>query len=150
MLLSFHHYIWPCIGTNASCYWIDKSRNFCPQMPGFSIPFAFDNWKYIMKICYEEKRFDHFHLLPAYYISLREILQNEGIVFLYFENIGRLLEKCFSKINNNQLIILSQYIKYLIFCYTLLKWMKYKNRPTFAYYSTIFWDFKSVPKTWQR
>ena len=28
--------------------------------------------------------------------------------------------------------------------------MKYKNRPTFAYYSTTFWDFKSVPKTWQK
>ena len=38
------------------------------------------------------------------------------------------------------------------FVITLLKWMKYKNRLTFAYYSITFWDFKSlqsVPKIWQ-
>ena len=38
------------------------------------------------------------------------------------------------------------------FVITLLKWMKYKNRLTFAYYSITFWDLKSlqsVPKTWQ-
>ena len=37
------------------------------------------------------------------------------------------------------------------FVITLFKWMKYKNRLTFAYYSKKFWDFKSllsVPKTW--
>ena len=36
------------------------------------------------------------------------------------------------------------------FVITLLKWMKYKHRLTFAYYSITFWDFKSlqsVPKT---
>ena len=37
-----------------------------------------------------------------------------------------------------------------MFRYTLLKWIKYKKRPTFVYYSTTFWDFKSVPKTWQK
>ena len=39
-----------------------------------------------------------------------------------------------------------------MFCYTLLKWMKYKNWLTFAYYSITFWDLRSlqgVPKTWQ-
>ena len=38
------------------------------------------------------------------------------------------------------------------FVVTLLKWMKYKNRLTFAYYSIRFWDFKSlqgVRKTWK-
>ena len=38
------------------------------------------------------------------------------------------------------------------FFITLLKWMKYKNWLTFAYYSITFWDFKSlqgVPRTWQ-
>ena len=37
------------------------------------------------------------------------------------------------------------------FVITLLKWMKYKNRLTFAYYSIAFWDFKSpkCSKTWQ-
>ena len=38
------------------------------------------------------------------------------------------------------------------FVITLLKWMKYKNRLTFAYYRITFWDFKSlqsVSKTWQ-
>ena len=44
----------------------------------------------------------------------------------------------------------SQLFKYFVI--TLLKWMKYKNRLAFAYYSITFWDFKShqsVPKTWQ-
>ena len=39
------------------------------------------------------------------------------------------------------------------FVITLLKWMKYKNRLAFSYYSITFWDFKSfqgVPKTWQK
>ena len=39
------------------------------------------------------------------------------------------------------------------FFITLLKWMKYTNRSTFAYYSLRFWDFKSlqgVPKSWQK
>ena len=39
------------------------------------------------------------------------------------------------------------------FVITLLKWIKYKNRLTFAYYSITFWDFKSlqsVPTTWQK
>ena len=38
------------------------------------------------------------------------------------------------------------------FVIMLLKWIKYKNRPTFGYYSITFWDFKSlqnVPKSWQ-
>ena len=38
------------------------------------------------------------------------------------------------------------------FVIMLLKWMKYKNRLTFEYYSIRYWDFKrlqSVPKTWQ-
>ena len=38
------------------------------------------------------------------------------------------------------------------FVIAFLKWMKYKNRLTFAYYSTKFWDFKSlqsVSKTWK-
>ena len=126
------------------------ARNLCQQMPGFSIPFAFHIWKYITKIRYEERAFDQFHLLPAYYIFFREILQNQSIVLLYFDDIWRLLEKCLSKSNNNQLILLSQYINVSIFGYTLLKWMKYKNRPTFTYYRITFWDFKSVPKTWRK
>ena len=28
--------------------------------------------------------------------------------------------------------------------------MKYKNRLTFACYNITFWDFKSIPKTWQK
>ena len=38
------------------------------------------------------------------------------------------------------------------FVMALLKWIKYKNRLTFTYYSIKFWDFKSlesVPKTSQ-
>ena len=38
------------------------------------------------------------------------------------------------------------------FVIAFLKWMKYKNRLTFAYYSTKCWDFKSlqsVSKTWK-
>ena len=39
------------------------------------------------------------------------------------------------------------------FVTTLLKWRKYKNILTFAYYSITFWDFKSlqgIPKVWQK
>ena len=49
-----------------------------------------------------------------------------------------------SKSNKNQLILLSQYIKFSI--------VSYKNRLTFAYYSITFWDFYSlqgVTKTWK-
>ena len=42
---------------------------------------------------------------------LREILQNESIVFLNFQDILKLLGKVLSKSYNNQLILLSQYIK---------------------------------------
>ena len=52
-----------------------------------------------------------------------------------------------SKSNKNQLIQLHQMLQ----CF-ILKWMKYKNRLTFAYYGIAFWDFKSfqsVPKSWQ-
>ena len=47
-----------------------------------------------------------------------------------------------SKSNKNQLILLSQYIKYSNVI-SLLKWIKYKNRLTFAYYTLTLWDFKS-------
>ena len=51
-------------------------------------------------------------------------------------------------------ILTSLAIHQMLQCFgiTLLKWMKYKNKLTFAYYSMTFWDFKSlqsVPKTWQ-
>ena len=42
-----------------------------------------------------------------------------------------------------------------MFHYHVIKWIKYKNRLTFAYYSITFWDFcnilslQSVPKTCQ-
>ena len=41
--------------------------------------------KNITKICHEEKTFDHLHLLLAYYIFLREILQIESVVLLNFK-----------------------------------------------------------------
>ena len=62
---------------------LDEVRNFCEQMWDFSITFAFGN---IAKILYEERAFDHLHLLLAY-IFLREILQIASIVLLYFEGI---------------------------------------------------------------
>ena len=40
-------------------------------------------WKHITNIHYEERILDHFHLLLACYIFLREILQIESIVLLY-------------------------------------------------------------------
>ena len=36
------------------------------------------------------------------------------------------------------------------FVITLLKWMKYENRLTFAYYSITLWDFKSLHKVFQK
>ena len=33
---------------------------------------------------------------------------------------------------------------FLCFVITLLKWIKYKNILTFAYYSISFWDFRSL------
>ena len=63
---------------------LNKVRNFGQQMSDFSIPFAFEN---ITEIRYEERAFDHFYLLLAYDIFLREILQIENIVLLYFEGI---------------------------------------------------------------
>ena len=72
--------------STASCYWIDKGRNFCQQMPGFLYSICI--WKYITKIRYEERAFDHFHLLLAY-IFFREVLQTESIVLLYYEDIWR-------------------------------------------------------------
>ena len=42
-------------------------------MSRFSIPFAFENIA-ITKICYEERAFNHLHLLLAHNIFLREIL----------------------------------------------------------------------------
>ena len=39
------------------------------------------------KICYEERAFDHLHLLLAHDIFFREILQTESTVLLYFEGI---------------------------------------------------------------
>ena len=63
---------------------LGKVRNFCQQMSDFSIPFAFEN---ITEIRYEERAFDHFHLLLAYDIFLRVFLQIESLVLLYFEGI---------------------------------------------------------------
>ena len=40
----------------------------------------------MIKTRYAERAFDHFHLLLAYYIFFREILQIESIVLLYFED----------------------------------------------------------------
>ena len=53
-------------------------------MSDSSIPFAFEN---ITEICYEERTFEHFHLLLAYDIFLRVFLQIESIVLLYFQGI---------------------------------------------------------------
>ena len=55
-------------------------------MSRFSIPFAFEDIA-ITKICYEERAFNHLHLLLAHNIFLREILQIESAVLLYFEGI---------------------------------------------------------------
>ena len=57
---------------------------FCQQIPDFSIPFAFENMA-ITKICYEGREFDHLHLLLAYNIFLREILETESTVLLQFD-----------------------------------------------------------------
>ena len=123
-------------------------------MPGFSIPFALDIWKYIIKIRYGKRAFDHFHLLPAYYIFLREFLQNESIVFLYYSYILNIFEGYYKNVCQKTITTNSSFFRNTsnvsIFRYSLLKWMKYEKRPTFAYYSTTFWDFKSVPKTWQK
>ena len=59
---------------------------FCQQMSDFSIPFAFENVA-ITRIFYEERAFDHLYLLLGYDIFLREILQTESTVLLYFESI---------------------------------------------------------------
>ena len=53
-------------------------------MSDSSIPFAFEN---ITEICYDERAFEHFHLLLAYDIFLRVFLQTESIVLLYFQGI---------------------------------------------------------------
>ena len=53
-------------------------------MSDSSIPFAFEN---ITETRYEERTFDHFHLLLAYDIFLRVFLQIESIVLLYFQGI---------------------------------------------------------------
>ena len=55
------------------------------SLTDFSIPFAFK--KYIIKIRHEEKAFNHLHLLLAYYIYLRDILQIESVMLLNFEGI---------------------------------------------------------------
>ena len=83
---------------------LNEVTNFCQQMSDFSIPFSLEN---ITEIRYEERAFDHFHLLLAHDIFLREILQIESIVLLYFEGIPRYL----STSNKNQLIFVLQYIK---------------------------------------
>ena len=59
-------------------------------MSDFSIPLAFETiYIYITKVPYEESTFafDHLHLPLAYDIFVREILQIETIVLLYFEDI---------------------------------------------------------------
>ena len=61
----------------------NEVRNFCQQMPDFSISFALEN---ITEIRYERTAFDYFHLLLAY-IFLRLFLQIESIVLLYLEGI---------------------------------------------------------------
>ena len=53
--------------STASCYWIDKGRNFCQQMPGFLYSICI--WKYVTKINYEERAYDHFHLRLAHIFS---------------------------------------------------------------------------------
>ena len=60
---------------------MNEVRNFYQQMSDFSVTFAFEN---ITKIRYEERRFDHSHLLLAYDIFLKGIFQIESIVSLYF------------------------------------------------------------------
>ena len=62
-----------------------KGRNFCQQMLGFL--YSIGIRKYITKIRYEERAFDHFHLLLA--DEDREVLQIDSIVLLYFEDIWR-------------------------------------------------------------
>ena len=69
-----------------------------------------------LKICKknscEERTFDHLHLLLAYYIFLRQILQIESIVLLYFSIL--------SKSNKSQL---SSSLKSNVwmFCYHVVK-----------------------------
>ena len=63
---------------------------------------------------------------------------------------GNLKNVCQKAITTNSPFAIHQIFK--CFVITLLKWMKYKNRLTFAYYSITFWDIKnlqSVPKIWK-
>ena len=63
---------------------MNEVRNFYQQMSDFSVTFAFEN---IAKIRYEERGFNHSHLLLAYDIFLKGIFQTESIVSLYVEGI---------------------------------------------------------------
>ena len=72
-----------------------------------------------------------------------------AIFWRYWKVIRKMFVKKQEKPTHPPLVIHQMFECFVI---TLLKWMKYKNRLTFAYYSITFWDFKSfqgVPKTWK-
>ena len=73
-----------------------------------------------------------------------------AIFWRYWKVIRKMFVKKQEKPTHPPLVIHQMFECFVI---TLLKWMKYKNRLTFAYYSITFWDFKSlqsVPTTWQK
>ena len=62
---------------------LNEIRHFCHEMSDFSIDFSNVPFLWLTKIRYEEKTFDHLHLLFANDIFLGEILQIETIALLY-------------------------------------------------------------------
>ena len=78
---------------SAPCYWIEQSWKILSEnaRPLYPISILFHLcciWKYIAKVLYKERAFDHLHLLLAYYF-FRDILQIESVALLYFEGIWR-------------------------------------------------------------
>ena len=64
-----------------------------------------------------------------------------AIFWRYWKVIRKMFVKKQEKPTHPPLVIHQMFECFVI---TLLKWMKYKNRLTFAYYSITFWDFKSL------
>ena len=128
---------------------LNKVINFFEQMPGFSIPFAFENiWQKFLPLM--KKAFDHLHLLLAYYCFQGNITNwkhSIAIFWRYLKVITKMFVKKQQKPTDPPLSIHQMFKCFVI---TLLKWMKYKNRSTFAYYSInhfeILKDFKVFQK----
>ena len=113
---------------------LNKVRNFFQQMSSFSIPFTFENIK--------ERVSDHLHLLREilyYIISFSGKFYQWKVWYYYilkvFEgNLKNVCQKAIKTIHPPHAI--NQMFQ--CFAITLLKWMKYKNRLTFAYYIIVW------------